>query len=137
MIENPKQRIVHFYFKAAFPRIESEFTLRMRLYLKKRLDLYLQSQSEKMEEYIRKIQNDELEESSHCPIKQIPNSLLEFDVSLVRTFALSTSDDPYYEKSLDLQKYFPEAVFYNESGEVLGKLDAKNPEFIGNYIGEC
>jgi hypothetical protein len=41
---------------------------------------------------------------------------MEFDITQVRTFALATSDDPFYEKSLDLQKYFPEAVFYNENG---------------------
>jgi len=69
MIENPKKRIVHFYFKAAFPWIESEFTIWMRLYLKKWLETYITSQQEKMEEYIRKIQNDELEDSTRCPIK--------------------------------------------------------------------
>lgn len=55
MIENPTKWVVHFFFKAAFPWIESEFTLWMWLFLKKRLDTYLASQTEKMEEYIWKI----------------------------------------------------------------------------------
>ena len=81
------------------------------------------SQQERFEDYLRKIQNDELDESTKCPLKQIPSELLEFDLSLVRTFALATTDDPYYEKAKALQKYFPEAVFYGEDGKVIGKLD--------------
>jgi len=51
-----------------------------------------------MEEYILKIQNDELDDLPRFPIKQIPTDLIEFDVSLVWHFAFATSDDPYYEK---------------------------------------
>ena len=67
-----------------------------------------------MEEYILKIQNDELDDLPKFPLKQIHSDLVEFDVSLVRQFAFATSDDPYYEKSADLQKYFPEAVFFDD-----------------------
>jgi len=38
---------------------------------------------------------------------------------------------------LNLKKYFPEAVFYNEEGAVLGKLDQFNRDFIGTYEGDC
>ena len=90
-----------------------------------------------MEEYILKIQNDELDDLPKFPLKQIHSDLVEFDVSLVRQFAFATSDDPYYEKSADLQKYFPEAVFFDDQGNVLGVLNKQNKEVIGNYISDC
>lgn len=55
-----------------------------------------------MEEYIIKIQNDEMDDLPVFPLKQIPSTLTEFDVTLVRQFGLATSDDPYYEKQLAL-----------------------------------
>lgn len=41
MIEHPKKRIVHFFFKAAFPRIETEFSIRLKLLLKSQYETYL------------------------------------------------------------------------------------------------
>jgi len=137
MIEHPQKRVVHFFFKAAFPWFETEFTIRLKLLLKNQYDHYIQRQAEKMEEYILKIQNDELDDLPKCPIKQIYSDLVEFDISHVWQFAFATSDDPYYEKPQNLQKYFPEAVLFDDQGNVLTTLNRQNPDKIGNYISDC
>jgi len=42
MIEHPQKRVVHFFFKAAFPWFETEFTIRLKLLLKNQYDHYIQ-----------------------------------------------------------------------------------------------
>jgi hypothetical protein len=72
MIEHPEKRIVHIMFKAPFERNENEFSLRLRLFLLGKLDTHVDAQAEKVEEYITKIKEDDMEDIGSFPLKIIP-----------------------------------------------------------------
>ena len=137
MIENPEQRNVHFMFKAPFPKNESEFSIRLRLLLNKKLDEYMEYQTEVIEEYLRKIRDDEVDDLGPCPIREIPLEGVELDLSQFRQLSLACSDDPFFEKSTNEHKFSPSVVFVNDAGERVGECSETEKYAAAEFIGNC
>jgi hypothetical protein len=81
---------------------------------------------------LTRIREDDTPKTS--PLRRIPNKLTAFDVSTIKQFGLATADDPFYETAG--AKFFPEAVFFNDEGEVIGKTDCQGGQ-LGAFHAQC
>jgi hypothetical protein len=125
MIENRERRVVNFLFVNPFPVRLNEFSNRLRKFFDNKLDEYVEETEAKINAYIEKLKNDEIEESENVsyPItfKETPH--LTFDVSTVGRIALTTADDPFFKLPPNHRKYYPELVIYNKEGEIIEVID--------------
>lgn len=127
MIENPNKRIVNFMFTNPFPIRLNEFSLRLRKFFDNKLDEYVSGITEKVNSYIDKIKNDELEdeeeEKTPYPITFSESPHFTVDISSIERIALATADDPFFKLPPSHQKYFPQMIVYNSKGEIIETLD--------------
>ncbi|CAI2385825.1 unnamed protein product [Moneuplotes crassus] len=127
MIENPHKRIVSFMFTNPFPIRLNEFSLRLRKFFDNKLDEYVSGVNEKVNSYIDKIKNDELddeeEEKTPFPITFSESPHFTVDISSIERIALATADDPFFKLAPSHQKYFPQMIIYNSKGEIIEILD--------------
>lgn len=127
MIESKEKRIVNFIFTNPFPVRLNEFSLRLRKFFDGKLDQYVSETEERVNGYIEKIKNDELDEDdadqTPYPISYSQTTHLTLDISNIGRISLATSDDPFFKLPPSHKKFFPEMVIYNKEGEILEKLD--------------
>jgi len=140
MVENPNKRLIHFFFKNPFGRLENEFSLRLRLYLQGDLEGYLTNQNERYEAHLSKIKEDDIEDiqESKSPFVQEVTKRVEFDMHSIKEISLATADDPFFDKPN--KKHFPELVVLNNEGEAIAKIDETtdpNSDSVGRFIPSC
>ncbi len=145
MIENPNKRIINFMFVNPFPVRLNEFSLRLRKFFDNKLDVYMTDINEKVNTYVDKIKNDELddeeEEKTPYPITYADTPHLTVDITSVSSIALATADDPFFKLAPGHKKYFPEMIVYGKDGKILETLDynIENKETAtkGFYTPDC
>lgn len=127
MIENPEKRTVNFMFSNPFPIQLNEFSQRLRKYFDNKLDDYVTNLDSRINSYIEKVKNDELEEDENdpvpYPITYSRTPFTTFDVTSVGRIALTTADDPFFKLPPSHKKYFPELIVYNKNGEIIETID--------------
>lgn len=144
MIENPNKRIVNFIFMNPFPVRLNEFSLRLRKFFDNKLDAYMTETKERINSYIEKIKNDELEDEDEkvpYPITQGDTPHLTIDITSVGRISLATADDPFFKLQPSHKKYFPQMFVYDKDGEILETIDESKlgMETItkGTYNPDC
>lgn len=102
------------------------------------MEQYKTYMDERLEEYINKIKEDEKDEMPPYPVMQVEDKNVSFDLQQVKQIALSTADDPFYEKPASKQKFFPEAVVFNHDGQIVETINSSTSESQhGNYVSHC
>jgi hypothetical protein len=127
MIENPEKRIINFMFVNPFPVKINEFALRLRKIFDNKLDAYISETDNRINAYIEKIRNDELDDEEAEPVpypisfSETPH--LTFDISSIGRIGLTTADDPFFKLLPAHKKYFPEIYVYDKEGEIIEVID--------------
>lgn len=139
MIENPTKRIINFMFVNPFPVILNEFSNRFRKMIDNKLDHYIADIDERINSYLDKIRNDEIDEEeleqSPYPISFSLSPHLTFEISNIGRISLATSDDPFFKVLPHHQKYFPEMVCYNKNGEIVEQINGDTYESLKDNNG--
>ena len=145
MIENPDKRIINFVFVNPFPVKLNEFSNRLRKFFDNKLESYVTDLEEKVNSYIDKIKNDELdeddEEKTPFPIAYSETPHLTIDVTSIGRIALATADDPFFKLPPNHKRFFPELIVYNKEGEIIETIDDSKVDVEtrtkGSFDPEC
>ena len=128
VIESKNKRIVHFLFDSGIKSKESAFAKKYRHFLEGDLETFEAEDKEKFDAYIKRMQDEELEEGEQNPIVYEDMPYFNFELSGgINRICFSTADDPFYK--LPSSKYYPECVVYNTLGEQIALI---NPRFRRN-----
>lgn len=145
MIENKERRTLNFLFVNPFPIVLNEFSNRLRKFFDNKLDEYVTEMDTRINSFIDKLRNDELEEDENeanvYPISTQESPHVTFDISSVGRIALATADDPFFKLAPSHKKYFPELVVYNKHGKIVELIDetksGSETETKGSFESNC
>ena len=117
VIESSNKRIVHFLFNPGHGVTTSPFARKYKRFMIGDLSEFTSQEKVEFQTYIQKMIDEELDEGERNPIVYDDMPYFSFHLANLSRLSFSTADDPFYKARL--QKYYPECVVVDESGEII------------------
>lgn len=123
-IESVDKRTVHFLFNSGVFSKISPFSRKFQYFLDGKIEEEEAKEKTAFEDYIERMQNDELEENEENPVKfgEMPYFHCELTGGLSR-LCFSTADDPFCKASL--AKFYPEVTVFDKNGTLISQINHK------------
>lgn len=96
-----------------------------------------EEEKEKFDGYVSRLISEDLEDGETNPIQYGVMPYFHCELTGLSRLSFSTADDPFYKTSV--AKYYPEAIIFNQEGEMIGKVSPsqqKSSEFSMNYLDD-
>lgn len=115
---------MHFLFNSGVKSKISPFARKFEYFLDGKIEEKENDEKAAFEEYIEKMQNEELEEGEENPVKygEMPFFHCELTGGLSR-LSFSAADDPFCKASLS--KYYPEVTVFDKNGTLISQINHK------------
>jgi len=79
-----------------------------------------EEEKEKFDGYVSRLISEDLEDGETNPIQYGVMPYFHCELTGLSRLSFSTADDPFYKTSV--AKYYPEAIIFNQEGEMIGKV---------------
>ena len=89
------------------------------------LEEFEREERDRVETYLDKLVEDQLEESERFPTTYLDNPYFDLELNSINHISFAVADNPFYKTQVD--KYYPEALVLTDSGEVIAHLSGGKP----------
>ena len=125
VIESKSRRVVHFMFKPCGTNKISPFARKLKLMAEGELEEFEREERERVETYLDKLVEEQLEDHERFPTTFIDNPYFDLELNSINHISFAVADNPFYKTQVD--KYYPEALVLSDSGEIIAHLGGGKP----------
>ena len=125
-IESADRRIVHFIFDPQQPIEKTPFTQKFSQLMVGAAELAEAEENlqKACDEYIEKVENEQLTEDDAYPFKFTRNNFFELELKDLQRLSFAVADNPFIKA--DVEKFYPEIHVISGAGEVLATINPTN-----------